>query len=117
MSPELPDMTARGEVWAVGAVVMSLCLLFKDGPIKGPPEDVEEDVEDWIYQSRARKGVRDTYLGEQYSQELRHTVRKAVRYSKEHRPLSWQLLGEVRTAKAEAAFQFQQLPKWAFSKG
>jgi len=115
MSPELPDMTARGEVWAVGAIIMSLCCLFKDGPIKGPPAGKKNiALEKWIFLPSARKGVRDTYLGE-YSQELRETVRQAMRYNAEHRPLSHVLLDMVRTARVEAGIEFKPLPKWAFA--
>lgn len=107
-------MTARGEVWGVGAVIMSLCCLFKDGPIKGPPADERIAPEKYIMLPRARKGVRDTYLGK-YSEELCEMVRKAMRYNAEHRPLSHVLLDMVRTGKVEAGVEFEPLPKWAFA--
>lgn len=117
MSPELPDMTARGEVWAVGAVIMSLCCLFKDGPIKGPPAGKKHmDPKEYIMLPCARKGVRDTYLGK-YSQELCEMVRKAMRYNAKHRPLSYVLLDMVRTARGEAGVGFEALPEWAFEEG
>jgi len=115
MSPELPDMTARGEVWAVGAVIMSLCCLFKDGPIKGPPAGKSHIApKEYIMLPCARKGVRDTYLGK-YSQELCEMVRKAMRYNAEHRPLSHALLDMVRTARVEADVECEPLPEWAFA--
>lgn len=93
-------MTARGEVWSVGAVIMSLCRLFKDGPIKGPPSTPNNHISQkkWVFSPKARKGVRDTHLGT-YSPQLKEVVRRAMRYSAENRPLSHVLLDMVRMAR------------------
>ncbi|KAL8816916.1 MAG: hypothetical protein Q9191_008243 [Dirinaria sp. TL-2023a] len=122
MSPELPDMTARGEVWAVGAVVMSLGLQLKYGPIKEPDDqnlqELKEDqkkFEEWIHTPMARMGVRDRRV-EGYSEPLQTLIRKSLRYKSFHRPLSWQLLGEIRTERWKAGCEFEPLPAWAFGK-
>ena len=111
-------MTARGEVWAVGAVIMSLCLLLEYGPINfTPPNDAEEHEKEprkWAQNPKARRGVRDTYLGSQYSKDLRDTVRKALRFKAENRPKSFQLLDNVRTCRGRAEVRFEALPRWAF---
>ena len=111
MSPELPDMTARGEVWSVGAIMVSLCLLLHEGPIKK-----RNWIPNWVELPSSRKGVRDMYLGDQYSRELRHQVRDTIRYRADHRPFSWKLRGDVRAAKAEADYEFEPLPLWAFGR-
>lgn len=126
MSPEVPDITARSEVWAVGAIIMSLCLLLIYGPIREPPSKAEEDFrptgdpntdcENWFTKPYARRGVRDRWLGPNYSQELKQLVRKTVRYTTKDRPRSHVLLDNVRTTRAELGMRLEPLPDWALRK-
>ena len=110
-------MTARGEVWTVGAIMMSLCLLLMNGPIKNPPKGLDRrSQKQWYEKPESRRGVRDTYLGGHYSEGFRHTVRRTIRYANESRPKSHELLNDVRTSRAKAGSKFEPLPRWAFSK-
>ena len=114
-SPEVPDVTARSEVWSAAATILTLCRLFLEGPIP-PPTRKEVDTDVYYMLPQARRGVRDTSPGEQYSEELKKILRECLRFNAEHRPRSWQMLGLVRDARRKANAQFESLPSWVFSK-
>lgn len=117
MSPELPDTTSRSEVWTVGAIALSLCKLTVHGPVlyRDLPSNSAERAA-FIESPEARKGIRDMSCGGYYSVQLRDMIKRCLRFKAEHRPYSWQMLGEIRTARAEAKFKFRPLPRWVFAR-
>ncbi|MCJ1227823.1 hypothetical protein MMC12_004482 [Toensbergia leucococca] len=123
MPPELPETSARGDVWAVGAVILSLCRLLPNGPVVPAPAELGDDEKEMWYQSReSRKGVRDLGVGGRYSGELGELVRSCLRFSRANRPLSWKLMGMVREGeeKARARGRWEKgggvLPEWVWRK-
>lgn len=107
--------TARGEVWAVTAVVLSLARLFQHGPIGRRPNHFRGDDNDWYHSKAARKGIRKMDPGDQYSDELCRMLGDGLRFKAEHRLLSHLLLDKIRTRRANMDLEFQPLPTWAFS--
>lgn len=118
MPPE-PESTARGDVWAVGAVALSLCRLLRAGPIP-PVPDGHRDPAAWAAKPQLRQGLEHMGAGSSYSNELDCVLRDTLRFDPRDRPRSYQLMALIR--KGEAAVlrpgmvPVTNLPKWAFAK-
>lgn len=117
MPPELPEATARGDVWVTGAVILSLCRLLPDGPLP-PPRDGHPDPMQWLKSAEARKGIRDMGLGASYSPELTGLLRDCLRYNRFNRPFSYDLMAGVRKGEeaviGSGRVPIKPLPRWAF---
>ncbi|MCJ1374496.1 hypothetical protein MMC20_005728 [Loxospora ochrophaea] len=120
MPPELPEMTARGDIWALGAVILSLCRLLEAGPLPPPPAGTE-NVETWLESKEARKGIKDVRVGEGYSSDLDNVVWNCLKWKKEHRPFSWKLVQMVTEGRNGALsggwLEEKQFPSWVFGNG
>lgn len=118
--PEIPEWTARGEVWVVAAMVLSLCRILPHGPIKPEPPNYRGQ-KDWMETSDARKGIRDLGSGPAYSQELDDLLWQCLRFSIGKRPLSYELVTMIRKAEAETLgkqkIPLEALPQWALKHG
>lgn len=118
MPPELPEATARGDVWTLGAVILSFCRLLRDGPLALFPRPPQyRNNEEWAMNPEARKGVRDIGPGSSYSEELKGVLKCCLRYNKHHRPLSYELLVHVREGERKVIGSprapITPLPPWA----
>ena len=123
LPPEVPECSARGDVWALGAVIWSLCTLRKMGPLNDPPARVrsKKDLHDWWWSKEARDGLEDkARCGGEYSSHLDDTVYNCMRHNKEDRPYSFKLVEDINTGKAWAEVEGKvtetSLPEWAFHK-
>lgn len=96
MPPELPKSSARGDVWTVGAVVLSVCRLFPDGPIAHRPVPLGVAHEEWYMSPEAREGIEDIGPGSYYTPEMAELLRRALRPNRTNRPFSYQLMADVR---------------------
>ena len=64
-----------------------------------------------------RDGIRDAKIsGEYYSKRLRKMIRKCLRIDRERRPLSNELLGDIRETEEEVDPPYEPLPDWVFKK-
>ncbi|MCJ1432665.1 hypothetical protein MMC27_002022 [Xylographa pallens] len=119
MPPELPIWSERGDVWSLGAVVLSLCNLLPSGPLNlppvGPPWD--NDLESWYKSKQCRKSTIDIDIGKDYSSYLGDTIWHCLRAKAEDRPFSFRLMAFVhegqRLAALENKLRVRELPPWA----
>lgn len=118
--PEIPEWTARGEVWAIAAIALSMCRLLPHGPLQPEPPDYNSETP-WDENAEARKGVRDLGTGPAYSQEMDDLFRKCLRFTMGKRPLSYDLVVMIRDAEkellGEQQIPLEPLPRWAFKRG
>ena len=122
LPPEVPKCSTRGDVWALGAVIWSLCTLRSSGPLPEPPHHLRStrDRNNWLWSKEARNGLEDlARCGESYSSHLDNLVYNCMRHNIEDRPYSFKLVEDIKTgklwAKAEGKVVRKPLPKWAFS--
>ncbi|KAI9783620.1 MAG: hypothetical protein M1816_001211 [Peltula sp. TS41687] len=108
--PELPehDLQGKGDVWAVGAVVQSMCRL-DEGPVGNPPPGVSVDA--WERDPRAR---RPKTAGSTYSAQLNEALALALKRKKFERPTAATLLLELKDLFRESKTTFASLPGWVF---
>ena len=72
-----------------------------------------KDAEDY----HGRDGIRDIKIaGDYYSTPLRKMIRKCLRVDRTRRPLSHELLGDVRETEDELDLPYEPLPHWALKK-
>ncbi|MCJ1246408.1 hypothetical protein MMC30_003615 [Trapelia coarctata] len=122
MPPELPKWTERGDIWALGAVILSLCKILPKGPVAYPPAGSrwERDFEGWFQSKRARVGVPEHRLGEEYSEDLDDLIFNCVKEEMEERPFAFRLVEFIREGKERAKLRgrvrFEALPGWAFEQ-
>lgn len=118
--PEIPKWTARGEVWAIAVICLSMCHLLPRGPIKPAPPEYKGTVK-WNETAEARKGIRDTGTGPAYSQQMEDLMWDCLRFRMLNRPLSYELVVKIRKAEVETireqTIPIQPLPAWAFKDG
>lgn len=120
LPPELPEITALGEIWAIGAVSLSLCRLLPHGPISHqPPPERKLSTKKWLRSAEARKGIRDLSPDEEgYSSALAQILKQCLSYSKDKRPLSYELMSLIQVAEkkefGEQTLELRALPRWAF---
>ena len=121
MPPELPIWSERGDVWSLGAVILSLCNLLPSGPLNlppaGPPWD--DDPESWYKSKQCRKNTIDIDIGQDYSGYLGDTIWHCLRAKAEDRPFSFRLMAFVNEGKRLAALEgklsVRELPPWVIS--
>lgn len=108
--PEIPehDLEGRGDVWAVGAVVQSMCRL-DHGPVGKPPLGVS--VEEWDMDPRAR---RPKSAGSRYSVQLNDALGLALKWDRFDRPTAGTLLLELKDLFRDSRTTFASLPSWVF---
>lgn len=115
MPPEIPEWTARGEVWVIAAISLSLCRLFRRGPLQ--PQPPHYQGKKWPLSSDARRGIRDLGPGPDYSQPMEDVLRGCLRFSMGKRPLSYELVVMIREAERETLgakqIPLEPLPPWA----
>ncbi|KAL8946459.1 MAG: hypothetical protein Q9222_007151 [Ikaeria aurantiellina] len=118
MPPELPKTTCRGDIWAIGAIILAMCRQIPKGVVRPVPEDWKEGAEAWSRHRDARKGIRDHGVGKHYSPELDHVVHECLRFNKNNRPLAFQLLAMINEGEAAAAkkgfLDDDVIPKWVW---
>ncbi|KAA6412662.1 MAG: hypothetical protein FRX48_03654 [Lasallia pustulata] len=113
-APELPAHSARGDVYSLGLVILSLCHLQRDGPIaSGVPRGCR-DLREWVRSSRARRGIEQYGVGG-YSDELARAVRWCLRWDKENRIFAYELVEELEKAMAERTGEDETFPSWVFA--
>ena len=116
MSPELPESTARGDIWSLGAVILSLCRLLRDGPLPPPPQDFAANSRAWYMSKEARKGMEEgsRISGEIYTEHLDNIVYNCMRHKKANRPFAFKLKEDVevawRLAAAEGRLKEREFP-------
>lgn len=118
--PEIPEITARGEIWTIAAVALSLCRRLPDGPccpfMNGP---MYSDP-DWPLKSESRRGVRDMGPGRGYSTQLDGILRRCLRWTTSHRPLSYELMVMIRHMESRifesGVVKLKALPKWVLKR-
>lgn len=121
--PEIPEWTARGEVWVIAAIALSMCRLLRHGPLELQPEQPADynSRTPWKETADARKGIRDLGTGPAYSQEMDDLIWKCLRFTMGKRPLSYDLVVMIRDAEKELLGEHQiplePLPQWAFKRG
>ncbi|MCJ1383176.1 hypothetical protein MMC17_006289 [Xylographa soralifera] len=121
MPPELPIWSERGDVWSLGAVILSLCNLLPKGPLKLPPAGPpwETDIESWYKSMQCRKSTIDIDIGKTYSTYLGDTIWNCLQAKAEDRPFSFRLMAFVNEGKRLAALEGKltvtELPPWATS--
>lgn len=112
--PELPEHTARGDVWALGAVVQALCRLDQ-GPVRSPPLGINAEI--WWISPEAR---RPRIAGVHYSVQLNRALESSLTMSKEQRPFAYQLYGDLnkrlRRARHNEGVVDEAFPLWAFER-
>lgn len=112
--PEIPEHTARGDVWALGAVVQALCRL-DHGPVRSPPLGVNEEI--WWISPEAR---RPRSAGVHYSVQLNRALKSALTMEKTERPFAHELYAtlEKRLARARRneGVVDEPFPYWAFER-
>ncbi|KAL8686529.1 MAG: hypothetical protein Q9218_007040 [Villophora microphyllina] len=118
MPPELPKFYCRGDVWAVGAVILALCRQMPDGVVKPAPVDWTEGKVAWPKHRDARKGIRDHGVGKRYSPELNHVVHECLRFNRLNRPLAFKLLAMIDEGEEAAGrkgfLENDTFPKWVW---
>lgn len=109
--PEIPehDIQGRGDVWAVGAIIQSMCRLDR-GPVGNPPPGVV-DIEAWEMDPRAR---RPKSAGSRYSVQLNAALALALKLHKAERPTATTLLLDLKDLYRESGTTFAHLPGWVF---
>ena len=123
LPPELPECSARGDVWALGAVTWSLCALKLYGPLfpLSPDKRSPEIVDKYLWSKEARIGLEDkARCGEPYSSHLDNIVYNCMRHDKKDRPYSYKLVEDIKIGKAwadrEGKLVKRPLPDWVFHK-
>ena len=108
--PELPDhdIEGKGDVWAAGAVIHSMCRL-DDGPVGKPPSGVSREA--WERDPRSRK---PKSAGSSYSVQLSTTLAAALTLDKYQRPTAGMLLLELKDLFIESDTKWKHLPSWVF---
>lgn len=122
-SPPEPHVysSGRGDVWALGATVLSLCRLLPNGPIASPPPHYP-DPRGWYEDPERRRHLDKMGPGEGYSKLLKQVLGDCLTFPYEHRVNSWQLMGEVRKAEKllfsspGKGLKVRLLPEWAYGK-
>ena len=116
MPPELPESTARGDIWSLGAVIYSLCWRFRDGPLPPPPPDFQGQRRDWLMSQEARKGLESSKINDKYSKHLDDMVYNCLRRKSSDRPFAFKLFEDIEVAKTHAAAEGklteESLPNW-----
>ena len=112
--PELPTHSARGDVYSLGLVILSLCHLQPQGPIASDVPRGCRDSLEWLCSSRARKGIEDYGVGT-YSDELARIVRWCTRWDKERRIFAYELVEELEMAISKREGPDEMFPEWAFA--
>lgn len=117
MPPELPVWSEQGDVWALGAVVLSLCRLLPRGPVLSKPLHWTGDDKSWFKDKRCRKATRDIELDEDYSADLGDTLYNCLLEKPKDRPFSFRLLAFIKEGKGRATnlgkLEQRRLPRWA----
>jgi len=112
--PELPQHTARGDVWSLGAVIQALCRL-DEGPVGSPPAGV--DHHSWSISPEARQPKR---AGNHYSKELNLVLASALTMRKDERPFAYKLYRDVKyflqSARRKWGLRDEPFPAWAFDR-
>lgn len=122
MPPELPQWSERGDIWALGAVILSLCKTLPKGPVAYPPvgTEWEHNFEVWFKSKRARMGVLELRVNDDYSEDLDDLIFNCLQEKMEDRPYAFRLLEFIKEGKNRATQQgrtnFEVLPKWAFKQ-
>ena len=116
MSPEIPVHSARGEIWALGAVAFALGRLIDFGPIGEPPDTWKEGSETWYSSKAARRGLDKVEVGSQYSRFLNDIISLCLAEKKKDRPLAFRLLFQLERggelARDEGYLKIKELPDW-----
>ena len=95
--PELPDLSAAGDVWGLGAVMH--WLVHGRAPIAGRPGDFGGSQLEWEDSPRARKA---TPLPREYSDDLNRYVMACLEWNPEDRISSRTLLERLRSHRPRA---------------
>ena len=114
--PECDRQVARADIWALGAVILSLCWLFARGPEESPAHGMSE--KEWLMRPKFKKCVIDDGVGKHYSQKLDSIVGHCAQSKRENRPLAWQVMRMVETRKPKFSETLlnRGLPRWALEK-
>ncbi|KAI9834337.1 MAG: hypothetical protein M1826_004263 [Phylliscum demangeonii] len=109
--PEVPlhDTLGRGDVWSVGAVVLSLCYL-DIYPLPPPPRGVRNT--DWDMDPAAR--APELPLPRHYSSVLTYALDKAMTLRRRDRPTSHALFFRMKDWYTASTSRFEDMPSWAF---
>ena len=123
MPPELPLWTERGDIWSLGAIILSMCNVLPKGPLPEPPRGSrwEADVEKWYLSKRAREDILDYELDKEYSQALGDMIYICMREDRHDRPFAFRLLenikeGRARTKQEGHVVKNTVLPAWTFGR-
>lgn len=109
--PEVPyhSIQGKGDVWAVGAVIMELCRL--DGGPMGKRLPRGEREEDWELNPLARKPKPAGWL---YSNALNECHLKSLALDRADRWSSSDLLIELKSQWQLSGVRYHAMPSWAF---
>lgn len=119
--PEGDRQVARADIWALGAVILSLCWLFKLGPKESPPDGVSQRVyEQMLNEAKFKRCIyeSETGLDRCYSEDLAWVVGRCTQWKKSNRPLAHTLTKfiEMRKPREFSKGRSNGLPGWAFEK-
>ena len=122
-SPPEPHIysSGRGDVWAVGATVLTLCRLLPDGPIASPPPHYP-NPRGWYEDPERRRYLDKMGPGDAYSEWLNHALADCLSFDYEGRVNSWQLMKKVRRAEKVLfstpgkGLRVRLLPEWVYTK-
>ena len=109
--PELPTHSARGDVYSLGLVILSLCHLQPHGPIESDVPLGRKNRGKWLESSKARRGIEHYGVGE-YSDELARIVRWCLRWNKESRIFAYELVEELEKVISTRIFEDDMFPTW-----
>lgn len=111
----------KGDIWATGASIISLCRLLPFGPVPEPPRNCRDEIA-WYRNPEIRRDVGHMSPGPAYSQDLGKILRATLAFDRHKRPSSWQLMNTVRVAEQKLflserrALPVVLLPPWACGK-
>lgn len=109
----------RGDVWAVGASVLSLCRLLPRGPIEAPPPH-HPNPRAWYLDPKRRRHLPQLGPGHGYSEELGIVLADTVAFHMDDRFKSKDLMREVRIAEEilfsspDSGVKVRLLPEWVY---
>lgn len=111
--------SGRGDVWAVGASVLSLCRLLPDGPMGNPPPH-HPNPQRWYKDPEKQRLLARIGPGKGYSTELKDILAQCLMFHYEERVKSWQLMKRVWViekllfSSPGEKLKVRLLPEWVY---
>lgn len=116
-APDIPIHSARGDVFSLGLVILSLCHLQPHGPVL-PEVPPGRDSRRWLQSWdgwKVRQGLERYGVG-RYSKKLARVVSWCVRWDKTERIYSYELVTELEKAILKRKGEDEMFPSWAFAE-